>query len=318
METGAKDIYKKKYKGLYCVGCEEFKIEKELIDGKCSEHPDSMPEVIEEENYFFRLSEYQKQLYDIINTDKIEIIPQSRKNETLRFIERGLEDFSISRSVERAHGWGIQVPKDDSQMQYVWFDALSNYINALGYASESDEFKKYWTNASEIIHIIGKGILRFHTIYWPAMLLSAGIRLPTKIVVHGYLTIDGTKMSKSVGNVIDPKDLVNEYGTDALRYYLARHINPFEDSDFTMWKFKEAYNANLANGIGNLTARIMKLAEMNLDKPINLKEEFSHEEVFKEFKNLFESFQINKVADLVWEYIGNLDKYIQKKNHLVL
>lgn len=324
-EQAQKDIYKKKYKGLYCVGCEEFKTEKDLINGKCSEHPDSIPEVVEEENYFFRLSAYQKQLHDLISTDKIEIIPQSRRNETLRFIEMGLEDFSISRSVERAHWWGIPVPKDDSQIQYVWFDALSNYINALGYASDSDKFKKYWTEVSEATHVIGKGILRFHAIYWPAILLSAGIRLPTKIIVHGYITINGAKMSKSVGNVISPKDVVDEYGTDALRYYLARHINPFEDSDFTKEKFKEAYNANLANGIGNLTARIMKLAETYLDKSVVknlgrrtvLKEELYDGERtvlgerFEELNNAFEKFEINKAVDLIWEHIGDLDKYIQ-------
>ena len=325
-EYAQKDIYKKKYKGLYCVGCEEFKTEKELINGRCSEHLGSTPEVVEEENYFFKLSSYQKQLHEIISTDKIKIVPQSRKNETLRFIEKGLEDFSISRSVERAHGWGIPVPKDDSQIQYVWFDALSNYINALGYASDSDKFKKYWTEVSEAVHIIGKGILRFHTIYWPAILLSAGIRLPTKIIVHGYITIDGAKMSKSVGNVVDPKDLIDEYGTDAVRYYLARHINPFEDSDFTKDKFKEAYNANLANGIGNLTARIMKLAETHLDKPVDIPENLGVRSFLEEersdgkrgdleerFGDLLNKFEVSKAIDLVWEHMGDLDKYIQEE-----
>ncbi|OGZ02618.1 MAG: methionine--tRNA ligase, partial [Candidatus Liptonbacteria bacterium RIFOXYB1_FULL_36_10] len=211
------DIYKKQYKGFYCVGCEEFKTAKDLENGKCPEHPNREVEIVEEENYFFKLSNYQNKLKEIIETGKMEIIPETRKNEMLSFINSGLEDFSISRSNERAKKWGIKVPQDEEQTIYVWFDALSNYITALDYTSAGEKFKKYWEEGSEIIHVIGKGINRFHTIYWPAMLLSAGVRIPTKIFIHGYITSAGQKMSKSLGNVVDPFELIEKYGADALR-----------------------------------------------------------------------------------------------------
>src|SRR3989344_1095214 len=196
------DIYKKAYKGLYCVGCEEFKTQKDLIEGVCLEHR-TKPEEVEEQNYFFKLSKYEKELLRLIESNEIKITPSSRKNETLEFIRGGLEDFSISRSRERAKNWGIPVPGDDSQIQYVWFDALTNYINALGYGislvGEDARFKEFWENG-QTAHLVGKGITRFHAIYWPAMLLSAGLALPKEIFVHGYVTVDGEKISKSIGN----------------------------------------------------------------------------------------------------------------------
>ncbi|MBU1126496.1 methionine--tRNA ligase, partial [Patescibacteria group bacterium] len=210
------DIYKKSYQGLYCVGCEQFYTEKECPDKICPEHKTEL-EIIEEENYFFKLSNYQSQLEELIVNDQIKIVPESRKNETLSFIRGGLEDFSISRSVERAKHWGVPVPGDQSQVMYVWFDALSNYINALDYAKEGVLYQKFW-NSDEVkrVHVIGKGILRFHAVYWPAMLLSAGIKLPNEIFVHGYVTAEGVKMSKSLGNVVAPQELVDEYGQEAV------------------------------------------------------------------------------------------------------
>ena len=199
----AKDIYKKKYKGLYCVGCEEFKTEKDLINGRCPEHPNNDLQQVEEENYFFRLSNYQKKLKELIESDKLKIIPETRKNEVLSFINQGLEDFSISRSRERARGWGVPVPTDESQIMYVWFDALSNYINGYNW--------KNWQKADKLIHVIGKGVIRFHAIYWPAMLLSAGLRLPDEIFTHGYITVENQKISKSLGNVIHPKTVADVY-----------------------------------------------------------------------------------------------------------
>jgi methionyl-tRNA synthetase len=252
-----KDIYKKNYKGLYCVGCEEFYKEKELIKGCCPEHG-TKPELIEEENYFFKLSKYQDQLKTIIEKDELKIIPETRKNEVLSFIESGLEDICISRSSERAQGWGIDVPGDPSQKVWVWFDALSNYINAVGYADDEKKFKKWWPAD---LHVIGKGILRFHAVYWPAILLSAGIKLPQKIFIHGYVTSEGQKMSKSLDNVIDPFELVEKYGVDTVRYFLLREIPSAEDGDFTYEKFEKRYNSDLANGIGNLLSRTLTMAE---------------------------------------------------------
>lgn len=303
------DIYKKKYKGFYCLGCEEYKTEKNLTNGECIEHPGVKLEIIEEENYFFKLSNYQEKIFTLIEKGTIKIVPETRKNETLAFIKGGLEDFSISRSYERAHGWGIPVPNDPSQIMYVWFDALSNYINALGYGEGSPKFKKYWENGDERLHAIGKGINRFHTIYWPAMLLSAGVALPTTIFIHGYITIDGQKMSKSVGNVIDPNDLIKEYGTNAVREILARHIPTFEDGDFTKEKMKEAYNADLANGLGNLTSRILKMSETHLDKAVEVVEK----ELPEEFCNYLNNFEIQKAADFIWQEISDTDLLIQQE-----
>jgi methionyl-tRNA synthetase len=255
-----KDIYKKKYRGLYCVGCEEFYKESELIDGLCPEHK-TKPDLIEEENYFFRLSKYQDKIKTLIERDELKIIPDTRKNEALSFINSGLEDICISRSSERAQGWGIDVPDDRTQKIWVWFDALSNYINALDFAGNSKKFRGYWQNNENKLHIIGKGVLRFHAIYWLAILLSAKLALPRTIFVHGYVTSGGQKMSKSLGNVIDPLELVKKYGTDAVRYFLLREIPPTEDGDFTYEKFEKRYNSDLANGLGNLVARTLTLAE---------------------------------------------------------
>ncbi len=302
------DIYKKAYRGLYCVGCEEFKTEAELVNGRCVEHPDRELEVVEEENYFFRLSQYEQQLKELISSDQLRIHPSSRKNEMLAFIERGLEDFSISRSRARAGEWGISVPGDNSQVMYVWYDALSNYINALGYADDSEQFKKFWQRGNERLHVIGKGITRFHALYWPALLLSAGLALPTTLVVHGYVTSGGQKMSKSLGNVINPFDLIKEYGAEAVRYYLLRHVHPSEDSDITLEKFKEAYNANLANGLGNLVSRVMKLAQTYL--PVDTeKKSFS---LLRPYDLYLENFEINKALDAVWQEISDIDLFIQQ------
>lgn len=257
----AGDIYTKQYEGLYCVGCEEFKTEHELRDGRCLEHPARTLERVAEENYFFRLSRYAGHLEELIRSDKLRILPVSRKNEMLKFIEGGLEDFSISRSSARAKGWGVPVPDDPAQVMYVWFDALTNYVNALGYADDDPLFREFWAHGDAIFHMVGKGISRFHAIYWPAMLLSAGIRLPTTVFVHGYLTAGGQKISKSLGNGVHPKMLVDRYGTDAVRYFLLREIPSAEDGDFSEDKFRARYSADLANGIGNFASRVLALAE---------------------------------------------------------
>lgn len=248
------DIYKRTYRGLYCVGCEQFYTENELIEGLCPEHR-TRPELIEEENYFFRLSRYSKHLQELIETDQLRIFPETRKNEVLSFIRQGLLDFSISRSKTRAHGWGVPVPDDPDQVMYVWFDALGNYITALDYADEDQLYQHYWVQNPHRVHVIGKGITRFHAIYWPAMLLSAEAPLPTTIFIHGYITLGGEKVSKSLGNIVDPVELAEKYGIDALRYYLLREIKATEDGDFTLDRFINSYNTDLANQLGNLLSR---------------------------------------------------------------
>lgn len=254
------DVYIKKYSGLYCVGCEEYKLPKDLVNGKCPDHQKE-PERVEEENYFFRLSAYADILKQKTESGELRIVPEFRKNEVLSFILMGLEDFSISRSVARAKGWGVPVPDDPSQIMYVWVDALSNYITALDFASDDKLYEKFWASDGERVHVIGKGILRFHAVYWPAMLLSANLPLPTTIYAHEYLTVNGQKMSKSIGNIIDPVDLVKKYGVDGTRYLLLSALPFSNDGDVSWEKFTEKYNADLANGLGNLVSRILKLAE---------------------------------------------------------
>ncbi len=250
----AGDIYKKDYTGFYCVGCELFYEKDELNEkGECFEHPGKPLQKVSESNYFFKLSKYQKQIRKLIESDELKITPQSRKNEMLAFLDRGLEDISISRSNERAKNWGVPVPGDDSQRMYVWFDALNIYRSGLG-----DKYDNYWPAD---IHVIGKGITRFHAIYWPAFLLSAQLPLPKSLFVHGYFTVDGQKMSKTLGNVIDPIELIDKYGADALRYYFLSQIPSTDDGDFSEEKLKHVYNSDLANGLGNLVARVSKLCE---------------------------------------------------------
>ena len=303
------DIYKKKYKGLYCVGCEAFLQDKDLVDGKCPNHQ-KKPEIVEEENYFFKLSKYAKKIEKIIKKDEVKIIPETRKNEILSFIKQGVEDISCSRLREKLQ-WGIPVPDDDTQIIYVWFGALINYISAIGYAKENGSFKKLWPAD---VHCIGKDILRFHSLLWPAMLLSLGLKLPKVIFVHGYLTSDGQKMSKSLGNVIDPFELVEKYGTDAVRYYLLREIPSTGDGDFTYEKFEGRYNSDLASGIGNLVARVRTMAESVGFRPGNIKEvEPEIRESQKEYKKALKEFKFNEALASVWELISFCDKYIEKE-----
>ncbi len=307
------DIYKKKYKGLYCVGCEAFYAEEELDNGKCPEHK-TAPEVVEEENWFFKLSNYQKKLKQLIEKDIIKIIPEFRKNEWLAFIERGLEDFSISRSVERAHGWGVPVPGDESQIMYVWVDALSNYITALDYP-DSEKYQKYWAGCQERVHVIGKGIGKFHAIYWPAILLSACIPLPTQEFIHGYLTAEGEKISKTVGNVVDPDDLVKKYGTDAVRYYLLGAVPCYQDGDFSIARFEEFYTAHLVNGIGNLTSRVLTMLEKYSESKIPAKSEniFDTNNFWKEYGVAFRGYEFDAITALVNDLVQSCDQKISEE-----
>lgn len=253
------DIYKKSYKGLYCVGCEQFYSPDELNkNGECFEHPGKKLDEVEEENYFFKLSKYQDQLIKLIESGEYGIIPGFRKNEVLSFLKKGLQDISISRSNERAKNWGVPVPADPTQRIYVWFDALNIYQSGIGFGWDEEKYNKWWPAD---LQVIGKGIIRFHAVYWPAFLLSAGLKLPKKLFVHEYFTVNGQKMSKTLGNVYDPIPLIEKYGEDPLRYYCLAKISPFQDGDFSEEKFKEYYNADLANGLGNLVSRVAKLCE---------------------------------------------------------
>ncbi|MBP6993985.1 methionine--tRNA ligase [Candidatus Woesebacteria bacterium] len=256
----AKDIYQKTYSGLYCVGCETFYEDGEFPDNICPNHNRKL-ELVEEENYFFALSRYQTQVEQLLAQDKLTIFPAYRKDELLNFVRKGLQDFSISRPTRRMKGWGVPVPGDDSQRMYVWYDALSNYITALGFGSDDESrYEKYWVNAERRVHVIGKDIIKFHGIYWPAMLMSAGLPLPTHLFTHGFITVDGQKMSKTIGNVIDPFELVKKYGLAATRYYLAREVPVHDDGDYSDHRMRQLYTADLANELGNLLSRSIAIA----------------------------------------------------------
>lgn len=310
------DIYKKSYEGLYCVGCEAFVTEKDLVNGLCPEHQ-KPPEKVTEENYFFRLSKYQKKLEKLIESDELKIIPETRKNEILSFIRSGLEDFSVSRPKQRMKGWGIPVPNDENQMIYVWFDALINYISGLGYGSDDKLFKKYWPAD---LHVIGKGIIRFHAVYWPAMLISAGLPVPKSIFVHGYITAEGQKISKSLGNVIDPNEVVKKYGLDSFRYFMLREISPFDDGDFSEKVLITKVNNELVANIGNFVYRTLSFIDRYFDGIIPEKGKLTKEdeELIKKIKDypekikeLLEKIELKEALQKILELSANGNKYFQ-------
>lgn len=305
-------IYKKNYQTKYCVGCEENKTDSELVDGKCPLHPNRDIELIDEENYFFKLSALQDELYTLFESNPKLVIPESRLNEMKEFVRRGLEDFSISR-VKSKMPWGIDVPGDDNQVMYVWFDALTNYISTLGWPEDAKSFEKYWINGTPVQYC-GKDNTRFQSITWQAMLIAAGLPNTNNIVINGWITgAGGVKMSKSLGNTINPMDVVLEYGADALRFFVTKELQPFEDSPFTMDKFKEVYNAHLANGIGNLVSRMMKMATsygaiLSVDR-------------IKEIENSIvgisnsdiDDFRLDLYVQSIFDEFTKLDQFIQKE-----
>ena len=255
----------------------------------------------------------------IIENDVIKIFPANKKNETLAFVKRGLEDFSISRSMERAHGWGVPVPGDEEQIMYVWFDALTNYITALNYAGDQKLFKKYWEQENKkerrVAHVLGKGVSRFHLVYWVGMLLSAGVKLPTEEFIHGYVTVNNEKMSKSLGNVLNPHDLVSKYGTDMLRYYLLGAVSPYQDGDFSIARFEEFYQAHLANGVGNLTSRILTMVEKYCDSkvPKEAKDIFDTKKFWQNYEKFFNEYRFDEVVKLTQELVGKCDEKISSE-----
>ena len=264
------DLYRKSYQGLYCTGCEQFYRPAELAGGRCPEHG-TEPEPVAEENWFFRLSKYADRLREEIVSGRLRIEPAARRHEVLAFIDGGLEDFSASRPASRAGGWGIPVPGDPGQVIYVWWDALGNYITSLGYGDSEDtpEFRRWWAGAGSRIHLVGKGVLRFHAVYWPAMLLSAGLARPTAIYVHDYLTIGGAKISKSAAGqaalAAAPDALADAYGTDAVRWWLLREVPRTGDADFTSERLVARANEDLANGLGNLVSRVTSMVHRYRD-----------------------------------------------------
>jgi methionyl-tRNA synthetase len=299
------DIEKKEYEIKYCVGCELEKTDSELVNGVCPLHPDRVLEIRKEENYFFKLSNYQQKLGKLYQRTDF-VIPDYRLNEIRTLIEnKGLQDFSISR-LKAKMPWGVEVPDDPEQVMYVWFDALVNYISTLGWPHDEAIFTKFWNGSPDCVQMAGKDQVRQQATMWQAMLMSAQLPCTGRIFIHGFINSGGQKMSKSLGNVIDPIAIVEEYGTDALRYFLLRHVHPTEDSDFTMEKFKDVYNADLANGLGNLAARIMQLAEKNLPEPVAV----AFTPYPKEFTEALERFEINVAADFVWSRIQALDQTI--------
>lgn len=263
--AGRGDLYKRQYEGEYCVGCEQFYAESELLEGRCPEHGTPTQRVAEE-NWFFRLSEYQEHVDQLITSDRLAVRPEPFRREVLSFIRSGLADISVSRSVERARGWGLAVPGDPTQVVYVWFDALTSYISALRFGEDaSAEYAQWWLESARRVHVIGKGILRFHAVYWPAFLEAAGQPAPTRIQVHPYLTIDGRKLSKSQGGGIRPAKLVHSYGADALRWWFAREVGEVTDTDYTVARLVDRANEDLANGLGNTANRIATLVHRNLN-----------------------------------------------------
>ncbi len=260
------DLYRRTYTGEYCVGCERFYECRELIAAaddvaRCPEH-NTLLERVAETNWFFRLSRYAEPLRRLIRSGELAVHPHPFADEVLSFLDTGLEDISVSRPAARARGWGIPVPDDPTQVVYVWFDALANYLSALEFGDpDSVAYRRWWLQADRRVHVIGKGILRFHAVYWPAFLASARQPLPTRVEVHPYLTVDGAKISKSGATTISPFTLVDRWGTDAVRWWFARDVNPVADTDFTEQRLVERVDHDLANGIGNVAKRIATLAE---------------------------------------------------------
>ncbi len=311
------DIYKKKYSGLYCVGCELFYKESELHEGNVCPIHQKPCQVVQEENYFFALSQYQQYLEEYLSREGV-ILPEWRRQEALDFVRKGLEDFSISREKSRLD-WGIPVPGDEGQVMYVWFDALTNYISTLGWPSDTDgTFAKFW-EGGEVVQLAGKDQVRFQSIMWQAMLRSAGVKATDRVVYHGFITSGGQKMSKSIGNVISPYDLVAKYGTDATRYLLLRHVHPFEDTDVTWERLDEWYTAHLVNGLGNLVSRVMKMMS-------SYQEQYAYlgEVVFTfEFPNVnnvlskaedyrmhIAEYNLSLALEEVWKFVGRGDETI--------
>lgn len=300
----AHDIYKKNYKIKYCSGCELEKTDSELVDGRCPLHPKLEIDVIEEENYFFKLSKYQDKILKYLS-EKSSIIPEPRRAEAIKFVESGLQDFSISRLKEKMP-WGVPVPDDNEQVMYVWFDALVNYISTLGWPKKDSDFEKFWDKGFNV-QVAGKDQIRMQSIMWQGMLMSAGLPLTKQVFYHGFITSGGQKMSKSLGNVIDPFEIVDKYGTDPLRYFLLAKLHSWQDSDFTVEKFEEAFQADLANGLGNLVSRVAKLAELQEIQVPKTSDKISYE------LDELDQYRFDRILEDIWDRIRLADVLISDK-----
>ena len=297
------DIYKKIYKTKYCVGCELEKTDSELESGRCPIHPNLELEIFEEENYFFCFSKYQNRLLEFYDQNPNFVIPESKFNEIKSFVRAGLKDFSISR-LKKKMPWGIDIPGDPEQVMYVWFDALINYISTLGWPKKIKVFEEFWPG----IQVAGKDNLRQQTAIWQAMLMAAGLPNSRQVFIHGFITLDNQKISKSLGNIIDPFEIVEKYGTDAVRYYLLREIPAFGDGDFSMQRFKELYNADLANGLGNLVARVAAMAQK-----AELEFKVADKKIDPSVSAALGLYDFNRALGLIWEKIKEADLLINKK-----
>jgi methionyl-tRNA synthetase len=313
------DVYKKHYRGLYCVACEQFTLRRDLVDGRCPLH-DLEPELVEEENYFFRLSRYETRLAELLRSGALRVTPEERRSEALRFVERGLTDFSISRSVKRARGWGIAVPGDPDQIFYVWFDALIGYLSALGFP-ERERFDRYWTHAERRVHVIGKDIWRFHALYWPAVLLSVGEALPSALLVHGFLTVDGQKIGKSAGNAIDPLPLTERYGAEGLRHYFTRHLPTSQDADFSRQRLGAVYESDLAHQLGNLVSRTLALVQRHSAESwpiageagqLELELEAARHGAESGAQRSWDELDVNAAARATWELVLASNRYLDR------
>ncbi len=309
-------FYKDTYSGLYCVGCEAYITEKDLVNGKCPIHL-KPPESFKEENYFFRYSQYLPQVKKMIESGELRIVPESRKTEIINLIEKSLEEkqnVSFSRPAQTL-SWGVPVPNDPNQTMYVWCDALSNYMTALDYENDGDLYKKFWPAD---VHLIGKDILRFHAGFWIAMLLAAKLPTPKAIYVHGYITSDGQKMSKTLGNVVDPVEMVQQYGLDPVRYYLLREIPTTDDGDFSRTRFEAVFDSELANNLGNLVSRVLTMTEKYHDSkvPPMVREEAIVNEVlktWKEYQNHIDGFNLKAALEAMVGLLMFANKYIDDK-----
>ena len=304
-------FYEKEYEGMYCSGCEAFVQEKDLVDGECPNHKKA-PELLKEKNIFFKLSEYSDEILKRVESGEFEIRPASRRNEFLSLLKDGLQDVSFSRPKSKL-SWGVEVPGHEDQVMYVWCDALSNYITAIGYEEESELFKKNWPAD---VHLIGKDIMRFHCGVWIGMLLAAGIEIPKAVWIHGFITSEGQKMSKSLGNVVNPYDLIEEWGLEPVRYFLLREIPSDDDGDFSRERFEVVYKDELQNTIGNLVRRVVAMTEKYLDGEVSENSEEAGEVIdaaWKKYKEKMEGFDIKGAIEAMLELARHANGYVEEK-----